>query len=264
MKNYIPNLLDNERMDFMTFAQIRKEGQRLYKETAEAVGKKEATLQKIKDMKVYRDNYIQRAGAETEKEIADLWTSAGVAFQLMVNDTITKKREAIEKMLTTPPTVEQVNILSAIQLDGRQPSQEEAEAIARSLADNYRASHALQGILEKVGFRLQLASTCDYAALTDALNQVEGYLKDRGHELKNFPGWRNAHPWFRLFFGEGWSDNIFDPNAELLDGNKQTTPTVELADDPSQAVKPEASLNPDPDGSTHTGPKTIGGVVMLG
>lgn len=242
----------------MTFAQIRKAGQRIYKETAEAAAKKEQALQKIKDMKVYRDDYIQRAGAETEKEISDLWASAGSGFQLVVKETIAEKRKALDKMLSTPPTTEQVNLLSALQLDGSQPTKAEVEAIARSLADNYRASHALQGLLGKAGFTLHLASTCDYTALTGALDRVEGYLKDRAHELKNFHGWRNAHPWFRLFFGEGWRDNVFESDAELLDGNKQTTPTVELADNPTQAMGPEASpdlaLNNDP---THTGQKTI-------
>lgn len=217
----------------MTFAQIRMEGQRLYKETAEAVFKKEAALQKIVEMKVYRDDYITRAKAETEKEISDLWASAGGAFQIIVKDAIYDKREALKKMLATPPTMDQLNLLNTLQLDNGQPSKAEAEAIATALADNYRASHALQGILDKAGFTLRLAPTCDYAALADALNQVEAYLKDRAHELKNFTSWRNAHPWFRLFFGEGWEDTVYCPNAELLDGNKQTAPQVEPVNNPT-------------------------------
>lgn len=217
----------------MTFAQVRTEGQRLYKETAEAVSKKEAALQKIVDMKVYRDDYITRARAETEKEISDLWASAGGAFQIIVKDTIFEKREVLKKMLSTPPTTDQLNLLNTLQLDNGQPSKAEAEAVAAALADNYRASHALQGILEKAGFTLRLAPTCDYAALTDALNQVEAYLKDRAHELKNFTCWRNAHPWFRLFFGEEWEDGVYSPNAELLDGNKQITPQVEPVNNPA-------------------------------
>ena len=252
-----------------TFQELRTEGQRLYKETAEAAAKKEQALQKIVDMKVYRDDYIKRARAETEQEISDLWASAGAAFQAITKTAVSEKRDALKQMLSTPPTTDQMNLLNTLQLDKSQPSQEEAETIAAALADNYRASHALQGILEKVGFTLRLAPTCDYAALTDALNQVEAYLKDRAHELKNFTTWRNAHPWFRLFFGEGWNDTVYSPNAELLDGNKQTTPTVEPAVDPAD---PAQTVGPDPaqlverecgpDSTAHTGPKTIGRTIM--
>lgn len=252
----------------MTFGQIRKEGQRIYKETAEAAAEKEKALQKIVDMKIYKDDYITRARAEAEQEIRDLWASAGGAFQIIVKDTISEKREALKRMLSTPPTTEQLNLLNTLQLDRGQPTKDEAEAIAAAVSDNYRASHALQGILGKAGFTLHLAPTCDYTALTDALDQAEGYLKQRTHELKNFPGWRNAHPWFRLFFGEGWEDTVFGPYAELLDGNKQTTPTVELTDDPAQAVEPKIApeaqleLEGDSDKDTPTGPKTIGRTVM--
>lgn len=168
--------------------------------------------------------------------------------------------------LSSPPTPEQTALLNTLQLDRNQPSTEEAEAIATALSDNYRASHALQGILEKAGFTLRLAPTCNYAALTDALNQAETYLKDRAHELKNFTTWRNAHPWFRLFFGEGWEDTVYGPNAELLDGNKQTTPQVEPVDDPAQAGEHDPAqvveLEDDPDNAARAGPKTIGRTVM--
>lgn len=249
-----------------TFMEIRMEGRRLYRVISTAKAEKEAALQKLKALGVYTPDYLLTIQKKNDEEIRDVVKSVSTEFKDIVKETISGKREAVNKMLVDAPTADQMNLLNSLQFQGNTLTLDEAKAISTQLIGNYRAVHAFQMIAEKAGIRVHLPVECDYQQLTEALNRAETYLNARVHELATFTDAKNTSFFFRMFFdtwdgGESIPDGQYTPNALMLDSNEQTTPKVEPITEPEETVDipPEGEqddLEKDP---AH---KTIGRVVI--
>ena len=200
----------------MTFADLRAYGQALYKDS---LADREAFDKVIAEMKgVYEPAYILKKQAELEKTRLEALRERADYLKAKADELIAEKRADLEKMLSTPPTNEQTNLLNAISLRGAEVEESEYRSIADQLAPNYQALKALQAIAQKNGKRLPLPARYDYQVLTENLDWTEKYLADRIRGLRYFTTSRKADFYDRLFFGEGWDDNVYSGHAiELFD-----------------------------------------------
>ena len=207
-----------------TFKGIRAEGQRLYKSVGDLQAKNEGKLNEMRQSGMYAPDYLLKCKAQADSEVQAAAKAASKEFAGLVNEAVSGKRVAINKMLTTPPTADQMNLLNSLQYQGTALDPDEVKSIAAQLMGNYRASHALQVMAEGAGIKLHFPAQYDYQQMTSIVNRVEKYLMDRVHDLETFTGWRDMHPLARLFYGAEWSDNYYDPDADVLDSNEQTIP----------------------------------------
>lgn len=200
----------------MTFTELRAYGQALYKES---LSDREAFDKTISDMKgIYEPSYILKVQAELDRTRLDALRVRADSLKEKANALIAEQRAVLEKMLSTPPTNEQTNLLNAISLRGAGVEEAEYKSIADQLIPNYQALKALQSIAQKNGKRVVLPLQYDYQILTDRLNWTEKYLSERIKGLRYFTTARNADFYDRLFFGDGWQDNLYTSNAiEVFD-----------------------------------------------
>lgn len=132
----------------MTFADLRAYGQALYKDS---LADREAFDKVIVEMKgVYEPAYILKKQAELEKTRLEALRERADSLKAKADELIAEKRADLEKMLSTPPTNEQTNLLNAISLRGAEVEESEYRSIADQLAPNYQALKALQAIAQKM------------------------------------------------------------------------------------------------------------------
>lgn len=219
-----------------TFAEIRTYAIEQYSRIIKKQNEVDAAYEKMIRMKIYTQEYLAKIKKDCEAEVAAVRADAAVNLEAVVKLTLAEKKVALEKMLVASPSTEQMNLLNVIQVQGDRITLEEINSIAIQLSGNYRALHALQVIVGRVGYKLHLPIQFDYQALTDALNWTEKYLNKAITDMKNTTHYRQMTPDSRCFFniygaaGEQAHDDLnYKTTAiDILDGNAQTTPKVEV------------------------------------
>ena len=192
----------------MTFEELRAEAQKAYKEVlaADEERKNDKTIARLSEL--YVESYVNEKRRERDAAFREYVISRVEELRELVSSVITEKRNGLDKMLSTPPTSEQLSLLTALQVRGEDISEGELRNLADQFMPNYQAVKALQTISKKNGVH--------YEALQAALNWTENYLSERLCGLRNFTAPRNLHAFDRLFFGEGWRDPHYDSHAVNL------------------------------------------------
>lgn len=218
-----------------TFAEIRKYAIEQYSRIAEKQAEVDAAYEKMAGMKIYTPEYLTKIKKAGEAEVAAVRADAAANLEAVVKLTLAEKKTALEKMLATAPSTEQTNLLNTLQVQGNRITPDEIKSIAVQLSGNYRALHALQAIAKEAGHGLQLPVQSDYQELTEALKWTEKYLYTAIDDMKNTTHYRQMNFDSRCFFDvygggdDGTHDDLNYKTAaiDILDGNTQTTPTVE-------------------------------------
>ena len=222
----------------LTFEGLRNEFIKVAKEFYKVQREHEAELKEIKTSDIYSDKYIQNKEAEFKNKEAAIISEYVGGIKEATKKVIDTKKAAINSMLSTAPTQEQLNLLQSLKMQGKSLSKTEISAILPELATNYRALKTMQTIAQGVGFSVSLPAQYDYEELHRSIELAEKYLAERINDLgKPVRQWSLASD---CFFGpvkynlsdeewevQKWDDPQYSNFAEVLDGNVQTSPIVE-------------------------------------
>lgn len=222
----------------MTFEGLRNEFIKEAEKICKAQREHAAELKEIKASGIYADKYIQNKEAEFRNKEAVIVSEGVAKIKEATKKIIDTKKAALNKMLTTAPTQEQLNLLQSLKMQGKSLSKTEIDAILPELADNYRALKNMQAIAQGVGFTVIFPSQYDYDEMSRSLEKAEKYLAERTEDIgKPTREWSLASD---CFFGpvkynlsaeeweaQKWSDPLYSDFAIVLDGNIQTAPIVE-------------------------------------
>ena len=222
----------------LTFAGLRDEfiriAERIYKAQKDA----DSELTEIKKSGIYSDIYIQRKESELKAEYETLVAKSRKEIEDLVAEVISTKRTAVNRMLTTAPSREQIDLLQSLEMQGKSLSETEINVILPELTDNYRALKTMQSIAKNVGFNVVLPAQYNYEDIKQNLDRAEAYLNDRIKDMgRPVREWHLASD---CFYGpikynlsaeewekQKWEDPIYSEFAEVLDGNVQTAPIIE-------------------------------------
>lgn len=197
----------------MKFDELRTEAQKIYKDVCAADDARNQEHARL------LATYTPSVAAEQYAHVVDNFRAyvdeCANKFENMVTVLLAEKREGLDKMLTTAPTVEQLNLLTSIQLRGESVSENELIHVAAQLAPNYQAVNALRSIAEANSKHIHLSVKYDFEALSAELEWVEQYLSARIHDLRTFTGHRPGQVG-NLFFGENWRDSNYDTHTANL------------------------------------------------
>ena len=217
-----------------TFIEIRNYAMELFENLVTKQNKYEKVIVDMKNSGKYNNNYIQNVRNDFTTEFTTEVKKVAEELDEVVKTTCDHKRKAIENMLIEAPTTEQMNLLNVLKLQGKDIQPDELESIAKQLMGNYRAIHALQIMAKDAGIKLSFPAQYDYQQLKDVLNRAESHLKERVKDMANYTDKNHMDFYSKMFFGvwEGGlllPDNVYTPDAELLDSNEQIAPipTVE-------------------------------------
>ena len=151
----------------MTFEELRAEAQKAYKEVlaADEERKNDKTIARLSEL--YVESYVNEKRRERDAAFREYVISCVEELRELVSSVITEKRNGLDKMLSTPPTSEQLSLLTALQVRGEDISEGELRNLADQFMPNYQAVKALQTISKKNGvhviklnFGLQRFSLC--------------------------------------------------------------------------------------------------------
>lgn len=179
--------------------------------------------------------FLQNERHDMEKELADKsrkWNSAYAHSQRIeaekayqqsaesickglekdVNDFVIEKTQKIDEMLVTPPSPDQLNLLSALSLRGRNISRVELVRIVPSMLANYHALRILQNIGASAGCVIHLPQGADAVEMLSSLEEIESYFL---RALKEVPKGGKPDATFRQFFYSDPKnpDTPIDPNV---------------------------------------------------
>ena len=218
-----------------TFAELREYAITQYQKIVSKQAEVNKAYQKLIDLNIYAPDYLKKIKDEGETEVAKVRASVVADLEAAVKLTVTEKRTALNKMLADAPSVEQTNLLTALRIQGSEITPDEIKSIAVQLTGNYRALHSLQIIGSQAGHNLHIPVSYDYQALTDALRWTEKYLHSAIDDLKNTTDYREMGLDSKVFFDVWGGKENGAPDdmnyktyaVDILDGNEQTTPTVE-------------------------------------
>lgn len=131
-----------------------------------------------------------------------------------------EQKRNLNEMITAPPTQEQINLLTSLQMRRKGLTMGELLHIAPMFAGNYNAFKTLQVIALESGFSLTISNSLDYEELVRTVEWSEKYLNERITDF-TLP-WRQMSPTGRYFFGAEWEDRVyFEQAVQVLDENAQ-------------------------------------------
>lgn len=235
--------------DASSFADLRKKGVALRAAWAKEYEEMENAVNSILAERNYSDVYKNERVSQVRAVYEDSMEKLKNEFRECVNSTLAAKEAALNKMFSTAPTQEQLNLIQTLQLRGNDLSEEEIMRIACDFADNYNAMKALKKVAKDAGCNLALPELYNADVLFERFAWVKNYLKERCRDMGVL--WREMSFDGRCFFGTEWEDlnynntavEIFDKhNALCLMGAK----LVPESSDPDSAPLTEderAALN---------------------
>lgn len=198
----------------MKFSELQNEAQKIYT-------KLRAESERVRSEKEnIRERYSQKTASDMCVEVDTTFKAFANAcadeFNSKVEACLSFQRATVEKACAEPPTTEQVNLLSALQMRAEMVSENELASLVSALAPNYQAVTVLQALAKKSGKRLHLSDKYNFDALNTALSEVEPYLRERVQNLRDF---RQHVPGavFNPFFVEGYHDPIFDRYVSMFE-----------------------------------------------
>lgn len=208
------------KVDHLSMSSLRETGQSICIEILLLRDEKREAIDKYQKSGKYAQDFIQKKVAEIEAEYKPQFEELVGKFRIEVEKTIANKKARLDNMVSAPPTQEQLNLLTALQMRGKNISIGEIQRIAVNLADNYQAFISLKNIADNLGMRLMVPEQFDYESIQKSISWSEKYLMDRVHDL-SLP-WEQMNAYGRMFFGTGWNDGMYEQNAiAILDGAKQ-------------------------------------------
>ena len=214
---------------YINMAFVRKKGIELYLELQSERKIYEGIIAAIDERKsIYapecRDKLKNQATADFEEKAIELCKE----FTNTVTAAIANKKKNLNEMITTPPTQEQVNLLTSLQMRRKNLEKSEILHLAPMLVGNYNAFKTLQVIALESGFKLTVPVSLDYERLGKAVEWSEKYLNERITDF-TLP-WRQMSPVGRCFFGAEWEDLMYLEQAvQVLDENAQmNAPTPDI------------------------------------
>lgn len=185
-------------------------------------------IKEVNQSDMYAQSYKQKLIAAAEETFAYARKEIISEYNTLVQSVIEKKRTNINKMSATPPSQEQLNLLSSLQMRSKHLTEDEVLRIAPQLATNYNAIKTLQVIAEDSHIHLALPEQLNYESLLRSIEWAENYLSARRLDLD--VEWNKMSPLGRMFFGKEWDDGLYSQNAvDMLDDNIQLNiplPTV--------------------------------------
>lgn len=185
-------------------------------------------IKEVNQSDMYSQSYKQKLIAEAEEKFADTRKDIISEYNALIQSVLEKKRININKMCATPPSQEQLNLLTSLQIRSKHLTEDEVLRIAPQLATNYNAIKALQVVAEDSHIHIALPEQLNYESLLHSIEWAESYLSARGLDLDT--EWSKMNPLGRMFFGKEWNDGVYSKNAvEMLDDNAQLNiplPTV--------------------------------------
>ena len=171
--------------------------------------------------KKYRDDYLKGKVQESLDKTKSACALLTDEYRKEVNAFIKSQKESLEKTISAPPTAEQLQLLQALQFEGKHITENEINAILPQLLGNYRAVKALEGIATNAGYTLAYLPQYDYETLVEGLEWTEAYLRNRCHDLDIMDNGKIANAIGRLFFGD-YEDSEYKAHAiDLFDTNAQ-------------------------------------------
>ena len=210
----------------LTFEGLREIGRKASADIVVLRDRNKAELDEIKTKGIYAVSYIQNKQKEFAAEEERVANECIENFKKAYKEVLETKRNAVDDMLATAPTQEQLNLLQSLQMQGNSLTKEEIAIITPKLSDNYRAIKTLQTIAKKIGFNVILPPQFDFDEINTQLKYAENYLEERANDLK-----RPKLQWHLdsdCFFGPPeYPDNRWNAVVEVLDGTIQTTPVIE-------------------------------------
>lgn len=107
----------------MTFEELRAEAQKAYKEVlaADEERKNDKTIARLSEL--YVESYVNEKRRERDAAFREYVISCVEELRELVSSVITEKRNGLDKMLSTPPTSEQLSLLTALQVRGEDISE---------------------------------------------------------------------------------------------------------------------------------------------
>lgn len=208
------------KVDHLSMSSLRETGQSICIEIRLLRDEKREAIDKYQKSGKYAQDFIQKKVAEIEAEYKPQFEELVGKFRIEVEKTIANKKARLDNMVSAPPTQEQLNLLTALQMRGKNISIGEIQRIAVNLADNYQAFISLKNIADNLGMWLMVPEQFDYDSIQKSISWSEKYLMDRVHDL-SLP-WKQMNAYGRMFFGTGWNDGMYEQNAiAILDGAKQ-------------------------------------------
>ena len=210
----------------LTFEGLREIGRKASADIVVLRDRNKAELQEIKTKGIYAVSYIQNKQKEFAEEEERVANECVENFKKAYKEVLETKKNAVDDMLATAPTQEQLNLLQSLQMQGNSLTKDEISRITPKLSDNYRAIKTLQTIAKKIGFNILLPPQFDLDEINSNLKYAEYYLEERANDLK-----RPKSQWHLdsdCFFGPPeYPDNRWNAVVEVLDGTIQTTPVIE-------------------------------------
>lgn len=233
---------DAEHEALYSLSTLHKKGQEYYANIAlkrsEAIKAKEATAASARQTKLYSEEGITELCRKQDDKFKEEAANIQAAFRNDINKVIAHKRANLDKMISTAPTQEQLNLLSALQIRKDTLSPGEVYKIATSFLDNYNALSALRTIAKGAGIDVVIPSGLNYEELSRSLKWTEKYLNGRCDDI--VVEWKKMTHFGRLFFGKEWDDNLFEDNAiSVLDNAAQMSVEVTSAERAITATEKE-------------------------
>lgn len=199
-----------------SFADLRKKGVALYAAWAKEYEEMENAVNSILAERNYSDVYKNERVSHVRAVYEESMEKLKNEFRESVNSTLAAKEAALNKMFSTAPTQEQLNLLQALQLRGNDLSQEEIMRIGCDFAGNYNAMKALQKVAKEAGCNLVLPELYNADVLFERFSWVKNYLEERCRDMGML--WKQMSFDGRCFFGTEWEDMNYNNTAvELFD-----------------------------------------------
>jgi hypothetical protein len=198
------------------------------------------------------------------KALNDEFDNLAKSIEKSVRNDITTlvraKKEAFADMLATPPTTDQLNLISALRMRGDSVSTLELTLIMPSLFGNYQAMANLQALGVQSGNNITLPVQLDCRTMFENLNNAEEYLLKVGEYVaaseNDLPIQYHAFYTVNPEEKESHFDPTYNEFVELLDTvpqlNEVEISKTSLSDSESSIVnylfKEVANLNPEDSG----------------
>lgn len=132
----------------MKFSELQNEAQKIYT-------KLRAESERVRSEKEnIRERYSQKTASDMCVEVDTTFKAFANAcadeFNSKVEACLSFQRATVEKACAEPPTTEQVNLLSALQMRAEMVSENELASLVSALAPNYQAVTVLQALAKKI------------------------------------------------------------------------------------------------------------------
>jgi len=172
---------------------------------------------KLDGMKtVYNPELIEKERGKLNNQLRETAAIMEKATRQEISALTLSRKEKVAEMLTTPPTEEQLRLLSVLQMRD-DLSDTELHSILPTFFGNYQAMKVLQSVGKKNGVSLMLPPQLDPRSIFENIEKADEYLNRACTEISK--PWRDVDLRFHAFYTVNDEDNEtqYDPvYAEII------------------------------------------------